>query len=110
MSIGGAGISEAFIDLAHGAGLLVHGYTFGKTGSVGADEYAKFFGWGMDGVFSNHSDIAITARGAFVAAQMPEPGTWALMDLGLAALAGAALRESKASASDAPGQPAGGGS
>lgn len=44
VSITGAGMSESFIDLAHGAGLLVHGYTFSKTGSAAADEYAKFFG------------------------------------------------------------------
>lgn len=44
----------------------------------------------MDGVFSNYTDLAITARDAFVTAQIPEPGTWALMGLGLAAVAGAA--------------------
>jgi glycerophosphoryl diester phosphodiesterase len=89
---GSAGINEGFIDLAHDAGLLVHGYTFSKTGSAAADEYARFFGWGLDGVFSNYSDLAITARDAFVAAQIPEPGSWALMGLGLVAMAGLARR------------------
>ncbi len=92
VSIGGAGMSESFIGLAHEAGLLVHGYTFSKTGTAAADEYAKFFGWGMDGVFSNYADLAITARDAFVAAQIPEPGTWALMGLGLVAIAGVSRR------------------
>ena len=93
VSIGGsAGIDAGFIALAHDAGLPVHGYTFSKTGSVAADEYAKFFGWGLDGVFSNYSDLAITARDAFVTTQIPEPGTWALMGLGLAATAGLARR------------------
>jgi len=96
VSITGAGMSESFIDLAHDAGLLVHGYTFSKTGSAAADEYAKFFGWGMDGVFSNYTDLAITARDAFVAAQVPEPGTWALMGLGLAAIAGVSRRRASA--------------
>ena len=89
VSIGGsAGIDAGFIKRAHDAGLLVHGYTFSKTGTTAADEYARFFGWGLDGVFSNHSDLAITARNAFITAQIPEPGTWALMGLGLAATAG----------------------
>ena len=93
VSIGGsAGIDAGFIDLAHDSGLLVHGYTFNKTGGMAADEYAKFFGWGLDGVFSNYSDLAITARDAFVTAQIPEPGTVALMGLGLAATAGLARR------------------
>lgn len=93
VSITGAGMNEAFIDLAHGAGLLVHGYTFSKTGAAAADEYAKFFGWGLDGVFSNYSDLALTARDAFVAAApVPEPGTWALMGIGLAAVAAGASR------------------
>jgi glycerophosphoryl diester phosphodiesterase len=32
VSITGAGMTESFVDLAHAAGLLVHGYTFSKTG------------------------------------------------------------------------------
>ena len=97
VSIGGsAGINEGFIGLAHDAGLLVHGYTFNKTGSTAADEYARFFGWGLDGVFSNYTDLAITARGTFVTAQIPEPGTWALMGLGLVAIAGASRRRATA--------------
>ena len=36
VSITGAGMTESFVDLAHGAGLLVHGYTFSRTG-VAAD-------------------------------------------------------------------------
>ena len=76
LSIGGsAGINADFIDLAPDAGLLVHGYTFNKTGSMAADEFAKFSGWGLDGMFSSHSDLAITARDAFVTAQISEPGT-----------------------------------
>ncbi|MES2101315.1 MAG: glycerophosphodiester phosphodiesterase family protein [Pseudomonadota bacterium] len=92
VSIGGAGMSESFIDLAHDAGLLVHGYTFSKTGSAAATEYAKFFGWGMDGVFSNYTDLAITARDGFVAAQIPEPGTYALLLAGLGAIGVVARR------------------
>jgi glycerophosphoryl diester phosphodiesterase len=92
VSITGAGMSESFIDLAHDAGLLVHGYTFSKTGSAAADEYAKFFGWGMDGVFSNYTDLALTARDGFVAAQIPEPGTWVLLLAGFGAVGFVARR------------------
>jgi glycerophosphoryl diester phosphodiesterase len=91
VSIPGAGIGEAFIDLAHAAGLLVHGYTFNRQGALADPEYQRFFNWGMDGVFSNYTDLAVAARDAFLAAQVPEPGTLALIALGLGA-AGVATR------------------
>ena len=43
-SITGAGMSASFIDQAHAAGLLVHGYTFSKTAATADPEYQKFFG------------------------------------------------------------------
>jgi len=91
VSITGAGMTESFVDLAHGAGLLVHGYTFSKTGVAADVEYQKFFGWGLDGVFSNYTDLAVASRETFLAA-VPEPETWALMVLGLGGLAAAARR------------------
>jgi glycerophosphoryl diester phosphodiesterase len=106
VSITGAGMSEAFIDLAHEAGLLVHGYTFSKQGTAAATEYAKFFGWGMDGVFSNYTDLAIQSRDAFVTASIPEPSTYALMGLGLAAVAGLARRKAAKEKSLPMGVPA----
>ena len=84
VSITGPGMSASFIDQAHAAGLLVHGYTFSKTGAAANTEYLQFFGWGMDGVFSNYTDLALASRAAFLtAAAVPEPETWALLGLGL---------------------------
>ena len=95
VSITGAGMTESFVDLAHGAGLLVHGYTFSRTGVAADVEYQKFYGWGLDGVFSNYADLAVASRATFLAAAVPEPETWALMALGMAAL-GAASRRTRA--------------
>jgi glycerophosphoryl diester phosphodiesterase len=50
------------------AGLLVHGYTFSRTGTAADTEYQRFFGWGMDGVFSNYTDLALASRATFLAA------------------------------------------
>jgi len=97
VSITGAGMTESFVDLAHGAGLLVHGYTFSKTGVAADVEYQKFFGWGLDGVFSNYTDLAVASRETFLAA-VPEPETWALMILGLGGLAAASRRTRRARA------------
>ena len=85
MSITGAGLNEAFIDAAHAAGLLVHGYTFAKADPSAAElEYLKFFNWGMDGVFSNYANLAVAARDEVVANAVPEPSALALLALGLA--------------------------
>ncbi|MDQ4024813.1 MAG: glycerophosphodiester phosphodiesterase [Actinomycetota bacterium] len=76
-----AGASQAatsFVDDAHDAGLVVHPYTFRNENAFlplelrrGADpaewgnaiaEYERFFGLGVDGVFSDHPDTAVEAR------------------------------------------------
>jgi glycerophosphoryl diester phosphodiesterase len=74
----------SLVDHAHDAGLLVHPYTFrdenaflpadlrlgtdpGARGKA-AEEYALFLAAGVDGVFSDHPDTAVTARGDFLTA------------------------------------------
>lgn len=86
-------ITKSFIDQAHAAGLLVHGWTFSKQDpSVAAAEYQRYFALGMDGVFSNYSDLAVASRDAFVAS-VPEPSTYALMALGLVGIMALKRRE-----------------
>jgi glycerophosphoryl diester phosphodiesterase len=89
---GTRGVSESFIEQAHGLGLLVHGYTFSTLGSAGAAEYDKFFKWGIDGVFSNNPDLAVASRDAFLVSAVPEPSTYALMLVGLAGVGAVARR------------------
>jgi len=61
-------ITKAFIDQAHAAGLKVHGWTFAIADSTKAPaEYRKYLDMGMDGMFSNYSDLAVQARDAFIA-------------------------------------------
>lgn len=63
-------LTKNFIDQAHAAGLLVHGWTFAKIEPrAAADEYAAFLAMGLDGMFSNYSDLALKARDAFVKAR-----------------------------------------
>ncbi len=63
VNIRGDGMSRSFIEMAHAAGLTVHGYTFNEARPAAAlPEYRKFMGWGMDGVFSNYPDLALQAR------------------------------------------------
>lgn len=65
VNIRGEGMSRSFIEMAHAAGLTVHGYTFNDARPASAiPEYRKFMAWGMDGVFSNYPDLALRARTA----------------------------------------------
>jgi len=62
-------LTKSFVDQAHAAGLPVHGWTFAKPdAAAAADEYRSFLAMGLDGLFSNYSDLAVQARNAFVAA------------------------------------------
>ena len=63
-------LTKAFVDQAHAAGLLVHGWTFAKAESrAAADEYKAFLDMGLDGMFSNYSDLAVRSRDEFVKAR-----------------------------------------
>ncbi|WP_422833123.1 glycerophosphodiester phosphodiesterase family protein [Variovorax sp. HJSM1_2] len=60
-------ITKAYIDQAHAAGLKVHGWTFAQAdATLAAAEYKKYLDMGMDGMFSNYTDLAVTARDTFV--------------------------------------------
>lgn len=87
VGITGSGMNASFIAAAHAAGLAVHGYTFNKaSASTAIPEYLQFYGWGMDGVFSNYADLALQARDQYLATTVPEPGSWALMGAGVLGL------------------------
>ena len=84
------------IEAAHQAGLLVHSFTFrNDSGGYGftdpVAEMAYYMQLGVDGVFTDFTDAGVAAVAA-----IPEPETYALMLLGLAAI-GTAARRRKAS-------------
>ena len=60
-------LTKTFIDEAHAAGLKVHGWTFAQAdATLAAAEFRKHLDMGMDGMFANYPDLAVTARNAFV--------------------------------------------
>jgi glycerophosphoryl diester phosphodiesterase len=79
-------VTKSFIDQAHAAGLLVHGWTFAQSNStLAATEYQRYLDMGMDGVFTNYTDLAVSAVQQF-SSPVPEPATAGLMLLGLIGL------------------------
>lgn len=68
----GALLKSNLIERAHAAGLRVHAFTFRNEPATLAPqyqndpqrEYVQFFEMGIDGVFSDFPDTALTARGA----------------------------------------------
>ncbi len=61
-------VTKAFIDQAHAAGLQVHGWTFAQPdAALAAIEFQTYLAMGIDGLFSNYADQAITARKLFMA-------------------------------------------
>lgn len=67
-------LDSGIVDRAHKAGLKVHAYTFrdepqyidSKFSKDSQSEYIDFFRRGVDGVFSDHTSIAIRARNVFL--------------------------------------------
>ena len=63
-------LTKNWVDQAHAAGLAVHGWTFSKADpATAAVEYDNFLSLGLDGLFSNYTDLAVKSRNAFVAAR-----------------------------------------
>lgn len=84
---GSSGMPTTVVDDAHAAGLVVHAWTFrnehpflatdlhvvtddGRTAATATGlaphEYRRFFDLGVDGVFSDHTDMAVAARHAWL--------------------------------------------
>ena len=60
-------VTKAFIDQAHAAGLKVHGWTFAQAdATLAAADFRKYLDMGMDGMFANYPDLAVTTRNAYV--------------------------------------------
>ena len=99
---GRLGTPTTLVGDAHAKGLEIHGWTFRAENVFLPNEFDSnadpaalgnmtgqvraFLALGMDGFFTDHPDIG-------VAAVVPEPGTYALMLLGLAGVVGAARRQ-----------------
>ena len=73
--------NAACVQLAHDAGLFVHPYTFLNDPA----QYATFYNYGVDGVFTNFADIAEAARASIF---VPEPTSLLVLGLGLVGLIG----------------------
>ena len=70
--------------------MLIHFYTLTNNPT----QYETVFGWGADGVFGNHPDIADGVRDRLFA--VAEPASLALFGLALAAMAGGTRRRAAA--------------
>ncbi len=61
-------VDKDIVDEVHSEGLLVHIWTFSQSDeTLAAEEYGKFFETGIDGFFTNYTDLALTARDKFLA-------------------------------------------
>lgn len=71
--------SQACIDRAHDAGLLVNVYTLTNV----ASQYETFYGRGVDGIFGNMPDVNRQVRDAmFPVSEVPEPASAAMFAVG----------------------------
>ena len=85
----GVGVTSDFVRLAHGLGLEVHPYTFNEPDPEAAyAEFASYFNIGIDGFFTNYTDVARDAIARYEAmpAPVPLPASGLLILAGIAGL------------------------
>ena len=84
-------LSAACVQAAHGAGLTVMPYTYLNNPA----SYTTGYNLGVDGVFTNFPDIAVTVRDEVFgpATPVPEPHVLALFGLGLVSIAAVKRRQ-----------------
>jgi len=84
-----AGAGTECVEKAHDAGMLIHFYTLTNN----RDQYETVFGWGADGVFANHPDIADGVRDELFA--VAEPSGLAVFGVAGAGLLAARRRRTR---------------
>jgi len=81
-----ASLTEDFIAAAHALGLEVHGWTFSDPNPETAmEQYLQFIDWGLDGFFTNYTDLAVAAIDQYEAANVPLPAALPLLLAGVGA-------------------------
>lgn len=91
------GITESFIQAAHGLGLKVHAYTFRPLSEDEAFAMIQpMLDWGLDGFFTDYTDFGRTVVDAQHPAPVPLPAAAPLLLAGLGGLA--LLRRRRAAA------------
>ncbi|WP_172299642.1 glycerophosphodiester phosphodiesterase family protein [Pseudoruegeria sp. HB172150] len=84
----GIGVTQEYVDYAHNLDLLVHPYTFNTWDSDAAySEFEPYFDMGIDGFFTNYTDVAIAA----IETYGPEPSPVPLPATALLLLSGIGL-------------------
>lgn len=95
VGVGYTGITEAFIQAAHGFGLTVHAYTFRpQTEEEAFAMIQPLLAWGLDGFFTDYTDLGRLVVDAQQPAPVPLPAAAPLLLAGLGGLA--LLRRRKA--------------
>lgn len=89
-----SGVTSGFVEAAHLLGLEVHGWTFNKSDPVeAAAQYLTYIDMGLDGIFTNYTDLAVEAVAAYeAAAPVPLPAALPLLLAGLGAMGVAGAR------------------
>jgi glycerophosphoryl diester phosphodiesterase len=100
---GGVGVALAssdlnadFVSAAHAVGLEVHGWTFNIADPIAAaDQYGSFIGMGLDGLFTNYTDLAVAAVARAASTPVPVPAGLPLLLSGLGVMATLTARRTR---------------
>jgi len=88
VSLGSPDLSADFIAAAHDLGLVVHGWSFSKSDRDAAyAEYEKWVDAGIDGIFTNYTDLAVDYLHERDVSAVPLPAGLPLLVAGLGGLA-----------------------